>query len=328
LKTGQIIFTAIVVSILVGCQPKGEKRKPLTKDKILFTVDFQKDQTLRYKFTSSRDIDIDWDPTKSASRPGQNTLSKSSQSMEMIIAYTPVKINPYGLSTINARCESVRASTGKGRYKDAVETLAGKTFTLTISPTGKIEDYSQLKKIILEAGEKAFRTSSPRGRIKEPDMIDDFIASQWFLWDSVSSLEKPVEGVSVGQSWKSQLSIPTSMVIHQARDVTYTLDEVRQTEKGRLAVIRSSYQPAESINREWPIPYSGAFQMSGTFGFLRGYRILQLKGQGKELFNLDAGRTETYNQYYEMKLQASVPMGISAKPQITIKQKLTMQLIE
>lgn len=254
--------------------------------------------------------------------------------MDMVVAYTPIEVDPYGLTTIKATCKSVkvsRTSSGTGRQgasKDAVKSLPGKSFTFTVDSTGKIEDYSQLEKLIKEIGEKAFRPKSKRGRIKEPDMIGDFTATQWFLWDSVSSIEKAVEGVRVGQSWKSELSIPTPMVTRKARDVTYTLNEIRQTEKGQLAVIRSSYSLAKSVSRNWPLPYSGAFQMSGKFGFFRGYKFLDLQGQGEELFNIDAGRTEQYNQQYQLNVEASAPFGLGVSPRIKIKQNLTMQLLD
>jgi hypothetical protein len=132
----------------------------------------------------------------------------------------------------------------------------------------------------------------------------------------------------VGQSWSSKLSLPTPMVMRKARDVTYTLDEIRQSGKGRLAVISSSYSLADSVPRNWPIPYTGSFNMSGTFGFFRGYQILSLKGQGEDLFNIDAGRIEQYNQYYRMHLSAALPGPIGASPEITIKQRITMQLLK
>ena len=334
MKTALTLFTVTFLIALVGCEPGVEGKKPLTGKKKLITVNFQEGQTLQYRFVSNRDIEVDWGPMKSGSKPGQNKVDKSSESMDMVVAYTPIKVDPYGLTTIKATCKSVnvrQTSSGTGRQrtsKDAVENLPGASFTFTVEPTGKIEDYSQLEKLIKETGEKAFRPESNQGRIKEPDMIGDFIATQWFLWDSVSSIEKAAEGIRVGQSWKSKLSVPTPMVTRKARDVTYTLDELRQTEKGQLAVIRSSYSPAESVQDNWPpMPYSGSFQMSGRFGFLRDYKLLDLQGQGEELFNIDAGRTERYNQQYQAQLEASFPMGIGAKLQITIKQNLTMELL-
>jgi len=159
-------------------------------------------------------------------------------------------------------------------------------------------------------------------------MISDFVATRWFLWDAVSSIEKPLEGVSAGPTWKSRLSVPAPMVMRKARDVTYTLAEISKTAGGRIAVIRGTYSPAESVPGDWPIPYIGTFQMSGTFGFLRGYKLLDLEGQGEELFKIDAGRTEQYEQQYRMKLEASFPMAVGAGVKIAIRQNLTMQLLE
>jgi hypothetical protein len=53
---------------------------------------------------------------------------------------------------------------------------------------------------------------------------------------------------------------------------------------------------------------------------------MDLQGQGEELFNIDAGRIEQRSQRYQVQLEASLPMGISASPQVTIKQTLTMEL--
>ncbi|MFQ6035584.1 MAG: hypothetical protein ACE5NM_07015 [Sedimentisphaerales bacterium] len=333
------IVTVIILSVFAGCRgaagakgPASKAKKTLEKGKILLTVDFQKGQSLEYKFVSSRTTILNWNPTKSASPSDRTTVSKYLESMEMVVAYTPIKVDPYGLTTIKATCKSVKVTRGGGASrKDAAESLAGKTFTFTVSPIGKIEDYSQLEQLIQEIGKKAFRRDKRQARVKEPDMIDDFIAGQWFLWDSICSIEQPAEGVSVGQTWKSKLSVPTSMVLREARDVTYRLDEIRQSEKGQLAVIRSSYKHAESVPPGWPIAYSGKFQLSGPLGFIRmlsrDLNVLDLQGQGEELFNIDIGRIEQHHQKYQMQLEASLPLP-GAKPVITINQSLKMQLLK
>jgi len=326
LKTAPAIMTVVIVSVLAGCQTGAGIKEPLIKNKELLTVDWQDGRRLVYKFVSRREIILDWDPTGKLSKSDKSNPDKTSESMVMVVTYTPIKIDPYGLTTIEATCKSVKVARSKGPRKDAVEHLAGKTFTFTVGPSGQIEDYSQLDELVKEVGEKAFLPDTNRGRIKEPDMVCDFIATQWFLWDSVSSLKNPSEGVAVGQSWKSKMSVPSPMVMRKARDVTYKLDEIRQSEKGQLAVISSTYQVAETVPQSWPIPYSGSFQMKGTFGFLSGYKLLSLEGRGEELFNIEAGRIEQYNQQYQMQLQASIPMGISVKPMITIEQNLTMEL--
>lgn len=343
MKAATIVSVAIVLSVFAGCKgpagakgPVGEEKEPLSREKALLTVDFQQGQTLEYKFVSNRTTTIDWDRTKSTSASDKAAVSEYPESMEMVVAYTPIEVDPYGFTTIRATCKSVKVMRssgpgGRAGRKDAVESLTGATFTFTVRPTGKIEDYLQLEQLIQEIGKEAFREDKRQERVKEPDMIDDFIAFQWFLWDSVSSIKDPAEGVSVGQTWESKLSIPTSMVLREARDVTYRLDEIRQSEKGQLAVIRSSYKHAESVPPGWPIAYSGKFQLSGPLGFIRmlarELNVLDLQGQGEELFNIDTGRIEQHNQKYQMQLEASIPLP-GAKPLITINQSLTTQLLE
>jgi hypothetical protein len=230
-------------------------------------------------------------------------------------------------------CESVEIKrtgrpSGRGANSDAVQVAQGKTFTLKVDSRGRIVDYAQLRTLIGELGAAAFRSSARGGRVKEPDMIGDFILSQWFLWDAVSTVENPSAGVAVGQSWPSQLWVPVPMVMRKARDVTYRLDEVRADDAGRLAVIGSTYRLADTTPSDWPIPYSGRFQMSGTFGFLGGYQVTGLDGTGLELFNIDAGRIESAEQRYTMTLKGSLPpMGIRANPHLTIEQVLTTELL-
>lgn len=339
MKTNPTLYITFILVALTGCQRPNGQKKPVVQEEqstqggdVLLTVDFEEGQSLRYKFVSSRDIEVDWDPSGTASKSGKRPVNKTRETMEMVVEYTPIKVDPYGLTTIKATCKSVNATRSQSRGtrptgRDAVESLRGKSFTLAVGPTGKISDFSELEELIKEAGEKAFRRDESRGRIKEPDMISDFIATQWFLWDSLAAVENPTEGVSVGQSWHSKLLVPTPMVTRKARDATYKLHEIRESEKGRLAVIRSSYAPAESTPKDWPVPYSGTFRMSGTFGFLRGYKLLGLDGRGQELFNIDKGRIEKANQRYQMQMAASLPLPLGTNPKITMEQSITTELI-
>lgn len=314
---------------LVGCSSIGSVKGPFGDGREVLTVDFVPGRSFKYKFISSRDITIGWDAPQTTLRPDLRAGDKSSESMEAVMIYKPIEVNPYGLTAIEAACESVKVYRSNWPRTDSVQSLAGKSFTFTVGPTGRIEDYSQLDKLLKEIGEKAFHTDTDGGRIKEPDMIGDFVASQWFLWDSISSIERPSKGVKVGQSWKSKLSVPTPMVSRKARDVIYTLDEIRLGDNGRIAVITSSYNAADSVPRSWPIPYWGSFQMKGPFGFYRNYQVLSLRGRGEELFNIDAGRTERYVQEYELRLSASLMLPLpGANPKITINQELTMELLE
>ncbi len=341
MRTLLFIVAVFVLAVTAGCLPPGslqnaEKTDKTEKQKLsrgkeeFLSVDFQKDQTLRYKFVSSRDVNVDWGPSKTGSKQS----APSTESLEMEVAYAPVEINPYGLSTIKATFESSRVMRNpqKTKYMDAAEYFSGKSFTFKVSPSGKIEDYSELEDLIHQAGERAFRPKKDNGRVKEPDMIEDVIATQWFLWDSISSIPKATEGIKIGQSWKSKLPMPAPLLLRKTRDVTYTLSEIRKSKKGRLAVIQSTYAAGETAPVAWPSPYSGSFQMSGPFGFLtmfcKGFNITTLQGQGEELYNMDLGRTEQYKQEYDVRLDGISTGLMGANPVITIKQILTMQLLE
>jgi hypothetical protein len=335
-KTVGAILIGTFMVLLAGCgspeQVAGRVStmgKATQGDRVFLTVDFQPGQTLQYKFTSKKNIAVDWDPNAGANA---NHVQAQSETFEMVVAYTPVEVDPYGVSTIRAAVESVRAVHSGGpaarRFgTDAVESAQGKSFMLKVDPRGKIVEATELTALIQEMGKQAFRAGTAMGRIKEPDMIGDFLASQWFLWDAEASVERPAEGVAVGQTWRSQLSVPSPMVMRRARNVVYKLDEVRQEADGSVAVITSTYTPADSTPAGWPIPYSGRFQMSGTFGFLGPYEVLGLEGTGTELFNLKTGRVEERQQKYVLRVRAGLPpLGIKANPHITIEQTLTMEL--
>ena len=160
MKSIWISLLAVVMFIFAGCESadvsKGQisiDEKKDAGDRNFLTVDFQQGQKLRYRFTSSRDIETDWGPSRGKGKKGGRHTDKSFESIEMVVSYEPVEVNPYGLTTIKATCESVKVTRrGKGQRsgRDAVETLQGKTFTLTVGPTGKISNYSNLKQLILE----------------------------------------------------------------------------------------------------------------------------------------------------------------------------------
>ncbi|MFH1370196.1 MAG: hypothetical protein ABII09_02765 [Planctomycetota bacterium] len=322
MKSAKILFVVIAAGIISGCAPETTR----------LTVDFRKEQTLKYRFVSSRDITMDWGPAKQG---GENKIDKFFESLEMVVVYTPVEVDPYGLATIKADCVSAKVNRTGGRQArraDAAESLAGKSWAFTVGPTGKMEDRSELLGVIRQAGKLAFRSDTSQGLIKEPDMLYDFIASQWFLWDSISSIPDPLRGVAVGETWKSKLFVPAPTILFAARDVTYQLEAIRgpnepaEDPNSRIAVINSSYSLLYPSPSDWPVPYTEVFQMSGMFGFLSSYKVLDLQGHGLELFNIDAGRTEQDIQKYTVHVQASLPFGLGGiRPEITIDQTLTME---
>ncbi len=340
------ILIAALSFLSVGCGSSdkvGSATAGATKTapggRVFLTVDFQPGQTLRYKFTSKKKITLDWDPNAAAD---SSHVQEQAEDFEMIVAYTPVEVAPYGSSTIRAVVESVQAVRSGGPASrnfgpDAVQAAQGESFMIKVDPRGKLVDATELSALIQELGKRAFRGETSGGRIKEPDMIWDFIASQWFLWDAEATVERPAEGVALGQTWRSQLCVPTPMVMRLARNVVYKLAEVHQDvaqppsagdATGPLAVIQSTYTLADAVPAGWPIPYAGRFQVSGTFGFLAFYQALGLEGTGEERFNMKTGRIEQRRETYTLRTKAGLPpLGIKANPHVTIEQTLTMELV-
>lgn len=318
-RTSRMIGLLMALALSAGCQTAevGDAR-------VFLTVDFEPGRTLRYKFVANRDMLLDWDPNAG----GEDRIERRFERLEMVTAYTPMAVDPYGVSTIRAVCESVTVERSGRHYgADAAEAAGGKTFSFTVDSRGKIVDRSELDTLVKEMGDRAFRSGPSGGRIKNPDMIGDFVAGQYFLWDAVTSVERPADGVMVGQSWPSRLPVPLPMVLRKARHVIYRLSEIRHDGE-RLAIIESTYSPAEAAPSDWPVPYSGRFQASGTFGFLGSYQVLALEGAGRESFDLDAGCLLASDQKYTIRMRASLPpMGIRADPHVTIGQTLTTELL-
>ena len=314
----------------VSAQPL--KPAPQGPEKTRFALRFQEGRALEYKFASRRDVQILWDPNRAAARPDPNNSSDMTESLDLVMVYKPVKVHPDGMASIEATFKSVTARRtqlggGVDTRPDPVEGLRGKTFTWVVEPGGRIRDANSLDALLKEIGKASFREDAKNGRVKDPEMISDVVATQWFLWDAISSMDP--HGVAVGQTWDSRLSLPTPMVMRQARDVTYRLDRLEQTPSGRVATFTSDFRWSDRpAPASWPIPYSGKMRVSGAFGFLGGYRPLTLEGKGQEQFDLEAGVSKGYDHQFHVEMQASgPPIGPHLNPKVVIRQTIKMERI-
>lgn len=333
-----VLVLIVTAFYFTGCQqqqkaesPKAQKSTAL-KGAVLLSVDFEPDQTLVYNFVCERTIHVNLDPTGKYSKGKQDGKEQTQvEKLEMQIAYKPVTIDPVGVSVIEAACNSVKATrTGTGRTQDkadAVENLAGKSFTLKISPTGKIVDYTSLDSTAKELAEMAFGGGeTKKGKIKNPDMVMDFLATQSNIWDSVATIKNPLKGVDKKSKWSSKLLAPMPYVSKIGRTVEYRLAGL---ENNNQACIESVYSLSKTPS-DVTLPYSGGFQMKGMFGFLQGYKVLDITGQGKQLFDIDKGRIVSDTQEYTATVSATI-FGLGSDeltPNIKIEQKLTMTLVE
>ena len=324
-------FWLVVVGCVlcfVGCQDSGKS----PQDNWLL-VSFEKDVPITYRMVSERETEIDLttgDPKKK-SRP-QTTTEK----LELVMVYTPIEVDLFGLSTLKAECKSVKVTrsgfSGKRTASDAMETLVDKSFTLKLSPTGEIGDVSDLERIAAELGEASFSDDGKKTRIKNPDMITDFLAMQQYLWAAGSTISNQLD-LKAGDTWQAQQSIPWPVPIYPppARTTTYTLDSFSAEEAlPRKATIKSTYVLSETPIESYIRPYKeGKFQMRGLFGFLRNFQFKHIEGAGTQIFNMDDGLVESDRQQYLLNVTASfmLPLGDSL-PMLKVNQKISIERIE
>jgi hypothetical protein len=336
------ILAGLVLTVsafyFTGCE-KQQKKQVQTgtglKGPVLLSVDFEPNKPLVYNIVSERTMYVNLDPSGKYSKGKQDGKEQvQTEKLEMQISYKAISVDPLGISVIEATCNSAKVTrTGTGRAQDkadAVESLAGKTYTLKISPTGKIVDYSSLEKTSQEIAENAFGGGeTKRGKVKNPDMVMDFLATQWNIWDSIATIKNPSKGIDKKSKWDSKLLAPMPYVSKIGRNVAYGFAGVEKSGNDNAAVITSTYSLSKTPS-DVPLPYAGSFQMKGMFGFLQGYKPISLDGQGREVYDIDKGRIISDTQQYTVTVSASI-FGLGADeltPNIKIEQKITMSLAD
>jgi len=274
-------------------------------------------------------------------KPGSSARQEMKEEAELVLSYKSLGRTERGGTLVEVTCEKAvvnRQRLSSGTSPDALASLAGKTWKLKLSATGQMFDTAELNKVINELGEAAFGSRNDRyegRRIKNPDMIADFIAVQWYMWDQQQSIARPASGVKVGQEWPSKrISLaPMPFVARTGRNTTYKLEEIIETEQGPTAVIKSTYTLADSPSMDWPIPYTGTFSQRGSFGFFQNYKVLELTGSGTQKFDIDRGRIIEDRQDYVARISAVIPFGglgkdgESPEPNITVTQIIKMELL-
>lgn len=318
-------------SEVVQPKVKAEAEVKIQGPRTVLAVKFENDSLIKYRMVSDRTVEIDLDGSEGKGKP-----SNMSEKLELIMSYSPVgPVKPYDITTMKAVCESAKVTRKslKGKSSaDVAELLAGRSFTFTVSPVGKVMDYSEMDALVFELGKKSIKKSGKQGGIKSPDMIADFVALQKHLWDSVASIPQGTVGAAKGQTWKRLENIPLPVPIRATKEITYTFVDGGQEQADaegaeRKVEIRSTFVLSDKKVSGWPRLYEGSFRMQGTFGFLRSYRFKSLEGSGVQIFNVDSGVVESDVQEYIFVMGASFPMPLGNPPELTIDQKLTIELM-
>ena len=317
-----LILVTVAVGLLVGCQPG-----PGRSDDDLIVIEFRPDEPLTYRLTSRRDILIELMDGQGNPQPGQS--HKMSERLDVVMTYTATEVDPVGLTTLQAHCDSAKVTrqgfrTSGPEPKDLAEKLAGQTFTFQVSPSGKPADTGAMDAALNTFIESVFANrSGPVKRIKDPEMVVDFLALQYHLWDSVATMEDPLGGARVGKQWTCEQLTPLPFPLPFMRSTTYTLRELDSA--GRKAVIESTFALSNKEPDYWLPTYKEPFNLRGSlFAILRNYRSRSIDGQGQVVFDVDEGTLESEVQTYKTVLDASfmLPLG-NTRPVVTIDQELS-----
>ncbi|NLW84785.1 MAG: hypothetical protein GXY41_10360 [Phycisphaerae bacterium] len=330
LKRMAVLLVAGMLAAVGGCEKSNSRLQPTGE---LLLLSFAENQPLHYRMVSERRTHFDLNGTESTQQSQGQIMTER---LEAVMVYTPIEVDPFGLTVIRATCESAKvtrtAFTRRQNDADAMESLPQLSFTLTLTPIGQIEDRSDFERVVQQLGDKAFAQVSPTaGRVKNPDMISDFIAMQSYLWDTVASIDNPAKGVTVGKTWKTRQMLPWPSPVPNppTRITTFALQDILSDEQGRKAHITSTYAMTGDFLRNIPLAYEGSFQMRGTFGFLRRYQFESIEGGGTQIFNIDTGVLEKDHQKYTLHVGAdlALPLGDS-KPVLTIEQTISIELLQ
>jgi hypothetical protein len=321
-----VILATAALGLLAGCQNGGVR-----SDENLIVIEFRPDEPLTYQLTSQRDILIELVDGQGKLQPGQS--HKMSEQLDLQMTYTPTDVDPLGLTTIEARCDSAKVTrqgfrTSGPEPKDLAEKLVGKTFTFQVSPSGKPADTAAMDAALNAFIESGFVSASgPVKRIKDPDMVVDFLALQYHLWDSVAMIPDPLS-VRAGMQWASDQLTPLPFPLPATRATTYTLRDPGTGETPK-AVMEIAFALSDKEPRWWPPAYQEVFNLRGSlFAILRNYRFRSIEGGGQAVFDVTQGVLERETQEYKTVMDAAfmLPLG-DTRPVITIEQKLRAERI-
>lgn len=327
-----ILSACALIIPYCGCEPARDQSA-------LLLLDATQNQTVSYHMVSERSVTVDFDPSGKASKGRKSKPQDMTEKLDINATFAFKGTDENGYIILDITYDSVNATrtTLSGRSKganDPVEKARGKTVRFKLTPGGRIVDDSDFRKLLTDLGDSAFSGTRGGNRIKDPDMIMDLTALQWFMWDALASLDQTIAKAKTGKTWDSLLPVPMQVPLNAGRDTTYKLTEITVDQQGSPAnaIISSTYE-LKKKRPDMPMPYTGGYQMRGLFGFLRGYKAISLDGQGTQVIDLQRGLITKIDQQYQAGLEAAMlfPLGAGdaePEPNMIINQKLSISLME
>jgi hypothetical protein len=320
---------AVILIAVCGCQEN-------YSDKQFLVVDYPPNQPVRYKMISERRSIVDLDPSGKMSKGGKSSAKQVDEKLEIAAALTLLDVDKYGYLTIECKYESVNAlrigTSSKG--SDAVESLAGKSANIKMTPAGLIVDDTQLVSLVQTASEKAFSGSGKQGEaaVKSEEMLSDFVALQFYMFSFLEAIKEPLEGLKIGSKWDYELLTPLPLAANVGRKANYTLKEIffdpnSQTNK---AVILSDYELLSYRPKSIPNIYAGkSYRQKGFFGVLRA-KPKSLTGGGKIIYDIDKGVLITDIQQYDLEMSAALFLPLPGLDEgvMKVSQKISIEQIQ
>jgi len=304
----------------------------------LLVVDMDKDEAVRYRMVSERDVVVDLDPNGTISKGGKSGAKSFYEKLEMEVSVKLLEIDSLGYLNIEVGFDSVKvqrkgSSGAKGR--DAAEMLAGKKGVIKMTPAGLIVDSEGFEKVIQGAGSNSF-SKGKNGKIDTPvksvDMVSDAAGMVYYFWDVMSKVDDPLKGVKGGQDWKSNIWLPLPVAVDAGRDVSYKVDKIISDDGGNRAIIKSSISGGARPRDFLKLYPFGKYRQRGFFGVLI-CKLRNLEGEGEIEFDLDKGMVVRDEQEYEIELKANLFMrlpGMEDRPDalFVLNDNIALQVLD
>ena len=142
-RTVKAVAFGLLIFAICGCQEQVQRGQ-------LFSVDFEPDAPVRYKFISARNVSTN---LKSGSKSSSQTASET---LELVMDFKFSGGDKFGIGEITATCRSAKVTrkgfSGPRMGLDPIEGLAGRSYTFQLNPTGIITEYSQIESLVQELG--------------------------------------------------------------------------------------------------------------------------------------------------------------------------------
>jgi hypothetical protein len=273
---------AVTISILLvtllfhGCAPEKETKvavKPVEsgvstyKTVEVFRKDYLFDQPTANKKTekvTELNIEVTYDRSITGIDAEKNTTAE--------ITIKALKYFSTSADAVNIDFDSSRPADAKSAFAR----LIGQTYTIKVSPSGKVVQVSNLA-----SARDAVKTG-PDARMAKQFLSDESIKRRHEI---LALPDKDAKSLKVGDTWSRVASSPQGALIPKNYEKVYTVKEITNRDNGRLALIEMSSTPSTK-----PLGKAGAMEAFESFFDAEDDYT------GRLLVDIDTGKVYDYSE--------------------------------